>query len=206
MDIWQKWEEWYSSLGINPKDICHDGIVNENKDIYANLQQRVLFVLRDTNDARGNDLLDLLRTGPRYQTWHTIARWAAGILNKFPHYSQIDKLDVMSETLKNVAVINLKKKAGRSSADLNEINLFAFQDRQLLRKQIECINPNIIVACGTFDSVLWLLEPSFDSSNIDKHFARKDDLTILSWYHPTRVNNEQSYEDLRRLWNKAMLH
>ena len=80
--LWKRWEDHYSSIGIDPKEICKDGVINQTK--YRECRPKVMFVLREANNFPGGDLRDLLQNGPKYQLWHTIARWAIGILRRFP--------------------------------------------------------------------------------------------------------------------------
>ncbi len=89
--------------------------------------------------------------------WHTVARWSAGILNDFPKYEEIDKYDTYKEWLSKIATVNLKKASGGSTADMAVINAYCYRDRELLLEQIIEIAPNIVVACGTIDVLIWLL-------------------------------------------------
>jgi hypothetical protein len=107
MNIWSKWEDHYREIGLNPDDICKDGIINESH--YQGASSKLLFILRETNDY-AKDLRELLKNGPKYQMWHTVARWASGLLRDFPDYEEIDKYDIMTESIKQIACINLKKK------------------------------------------------------------------------------------------------
>jgi len=59
--------------------------------------------------------------------------------------------------LSKIAVVNLKKASGGSWSDMAVVNAYAFHDRELLRRQIKDISPNLIVACGTMDQIIWLL-------------------------------------------------
>ncbi len=79
-DIWTQWEKYYKSLGLDPSQITKDGIISPNS------YQNVLLVLKDSNNFPGGDLREHLANGPRGQTWHTAARWAAGILEGFPDH------------------------------------------------------------------------------------------------------------------------
>ena len=43
MEIWKAYEEHYRKLGINPEEICEDGIINEEN--YGKPGKKLLFVL-----------------------------------------------------------------------------------------------------------------------------------------------------------------
>ncbi|MCH7859373.1 MAG: hypothetical protein IID14_06690, partial [Candidatus Marinimicrobia bacterium] len=154
-----EWNNHYRSTGIDVDRICKDGIIDPVA--YEKADSKILFILKDTNKYRG-DLRELLHDGPRFQMWHALARWAAGIQLGFPQFEEIDKPDVMRTAFRSCAVINLKKTTGKAQANMSVINAYAHQDRRLLHKQIDEIKPDGIVACGTFDQMLWLLDLDCD--------------------------------------------
>jgi len=196
-ELWKSWEDFYNSKGIEKTHICKDGFINIKE--YMQARKKILFVLKDVNDYPGGDLADLLKEGPKYQMWHTIARWAAGILNDFPKYELIDNYDIMKKSLLQVAAINLKKISGMSYADMRIINAFSKQDKHLLVKQIEIVNPQIIIACGTFDSLIWILDLDVNPFELDKKGVIKDKWLVIQWRHPGRANNKKTFENLRKL-------
>lgn len=197
--VWPEWEAHYSRIGVDPARICRDGIVDAER--YSRAPRKILFILKEVNDWKGGDLRPWLRQGPRYQIWHTVARWAAGILRNFPRFNEVDNYASMQEGLRQVAALNLKKSSGGSQSDMSVINAYAFQDRTLLLKQIQAIGAEMLVACGTFDSLVWLLElkvdpdcpaekPVFDS-------VRK--AWVVPFRHPGRVDNAKTYAELKQL-------
>ena len=197
--IWTRRHTHYESLGIEPNRICADGIADSAK--FARASHRILVVMREVNDYAGGDVRELLRSGPRYQVWHTVARWTAGILNGFPEYPAVDRLDAMRAALQSIASINLKKTSGGATADLATINAYAHNDRHLLCEQIAEIDPTIIVACGTFDQLVWLLELKVDpdAPRRSPTFTPNGRHLVLPWIHPGRASNRSSYEQLREL-------
>lgn len=195
-DLWARWAAHYVSHGIDADRISKDGMICPAK---FRKDRSVLFVLKDTNDYGGGDLSELLRNGPRFQMWHTAARWAAGILNEFPEYGTIDNYEKMTEALHQIAVINLKKLAGKASADMKVVGSYADQDKELLLEQIESLNPSIIVACGTFDPLISLLgiPASKGTQSIQPNHSKPVNAHIIRMRHPNRANNKVTYEKLR---------
>lgn len=197
--MWRDWREHYRRSGMDPDDIARDGIVD--LDAWANAPSKVLFVLKEVNDHRGQDLREFLREGPKYQMWHTVARWASGLLGGFPPFQQVDSWDAMHESLQRIACINLKKADGGSSAHMPTVNAFALHDRHFLRRQIESIRPDILVACGTWDSVGWILDLALrpDREEVHPLWDEKRRLWALPWMHPGRKDNVETYNSLREL-------
>lgn len=196
-DLWDRWAQHYRERGIDPGRICRDGIAVPER--FAAAPQRVLFVLREVNDWEGGDLRTLLAAGPRYQTWHTVGRWAAGLLRGFPSYEEVDRWEVMHDALQSIASINLKKASGGASADPALVNAYAFQDRDLLRDQVRLISPHTIVACGTTEVLVWLLRLPMDADKPHAPVSTREGVTVIPWVHPTRCNNRKTYHRLAEL-------
>jgi len=204
-ELWQEWEEHYSKLGIDKKRICRDGIIN--MEAYSTASMKILFIMRDVNKWEGGDLREMLKNGPKYQMWHVVARWTAGILNNFPPFTDIDNYETMKDAIIKIATINLKKASGGPSSNMSVINAYAFQDCSLLREQIEAINPNIVMACGTFDILIWLLELKVnpDEPNSDPVYDEQRKIWVVPFRHPARVNNESTYSELNSIFNKLSI-
>ena len=196
---WEKWIRHYKALGIDTNRICRDGIFDKSE--WGKVDKKILFIMKEVYDWEGGDLKDLFTNGPKYKMWHTVSRWAAGILHNFPEYEEIDTWSIKKEVIKKIASINLKKTSGGSSSNMSVINAYAHTDKELLLEQIDEIQPNIIVACGTFDSVIWLLELEINPDNPYEKpiFDKKRNLWVVPWRHPARVNNKKTYNGLKEM-------
>jgi hypothetical protein len=196
--MWDRWRELYRTRGLSDA-ITLDGIGDENR--FRGEPQRILFVLREPNRSPGMDMRDQLRKGPQHSIWFNVARWAVGFQEGFPPYAAINQRgDRLDGALRRIAAINLKKLSGRSTADLGVINAFAQQDRELLAEQIAMINPTLIIACGTFDPLLWLLGCQVDlSSPVGRSARTASGATLLGGRHPAHCPGEPSYNHLRDL-------
>lgn len=197
--FWDKYTQHYSQRGIKRSNITYDGKIRPES---YNANKGILFILKESNDFRNGDLSDLLKDGPRYQMWHNVARWSAGILHDFPDFRKINYREVLTEALHQVAVINLKKETGRGTADMSVINYYTFMDKALLLEQIREISPKIIIACGTIDPLVWLLEIVEEGHPypIDRPvFAEKFGAMVFPWRHPARLAKvSENYSALRK--------
>ncbi len=137
--------------------------------------------------------------------WHTISRWSAGIQKVFPPFDKIDNWDSKKEAIQKIAAINLKKTSGGANSDSSVINAYCKQDSQLLNRQIDLIKPDVIVTCGTFDSVLWLrgLRVNPDAPKDSIVIDKKSGALVVPWRHPGRVNNRKTYEELKQLFTDS---
>ncbi|GBE39288.1 hypothetical protein BMS3Bbin08_01910 [bacterium BMS3Bbin08] len=199
-EIWDKWQRHYKNSPEDINRICKDGILNTEE--FKSAKPKILFIMKEVNDFAGKDLRVLLKDGPCFKMWHTVARWAAGIWKGFPEYKKVNNSDLMREALSKIATINLKKVSGESSALWSQINAYAHRDRELLREQIRQINPDIIIACGVFEILIWLLDLDVDPNEPYKSPIKdnKRNAYVIPWKHPAgRFNNEKSYNALRNI-------
>ncbi len=151
--------EWDRKLR---KDIqlASDGAVNP--EFYFKSTPRILFVLKEMNASpwKPDDLIEYLTdNNTRAQTWNNVLRWRSGIhdvwAGKAPDEIQYEDFEWISteerkEKLKDIAAINLKKVAGSSSSNMMDINNHAEHFTKLLSRQVELLDPDVIVACGVW--------------------------------------------------------
>lgn len=198
-DLWSRWEDYYRRHDIAPERICRDGIIDPER--FSKEHRRVLFVLRESNNSAGRDICADLRSGLKWQLWHTVARWAAGLLSTkpFPDFDQIDTPAHMADAIQRVAIVNLKKVTGGSSANLGVINRYAYLDQELLRTQIAEIAPTLIVACGTTEPLLWVLRPDLQGEASADESYRHSGLGawVVPLRHPAMADNRETYETLK---------
>lgn len=143
-------EEWKSKEGR--VGFSNDGIVDYDK--YVHSRYKILFLLKETNnkERKSIDLTKFLKEGAnRTHTWDNIARWIKVMLQDsepiWDNYKNIkvEKKDLISR----VAVMNIKKTSGGHTANNKEIIQIAEEDSKLIKSQIELINPDIIISCGS---------------------------------------------------------
>ncbi len=196
--FWNRFEEHLTKHDLEVK-IARDGILNEDK---FDKEHRVLFILKETN-GYSKPLQELLKDGPRNQMWHTLSRWAFGILNPNRKFESLTKSE-MKEALQKVAVINIKKIPGKAVAKPNEILNAAIRDKDFLYEQIKSINPKIIITGKTFSALSKIIPIDGIDKKQKTYSYSKDGLSykIIAWQHPCRKNNRKTYEALQMLHNQ----
>jgi len=197
--LWAEWSKHYKALGIDPARISRDGAIDGS--VYARAPVRVVFVLKEVHskERTGFPLPKYLRGGPRGKgtMWHAVARWAAGIQGGFPPYSAVNGETAKHEALRASAVVNLKKIGGGSTANMSAVNAYALRDRKLLRRQILALDPQTVIACGTFDSLAWVLDLpiSPEKPTAPTRFTQ-DGFWVVPWRHPGRADAKGTYNRL----------
>ena len=146
--------EWLKSYPATHQGHFHkDGIVNEVR--YRREATRILYVALEPNsrDGRYNKYLgkDL-----RYM-WGVkglgksfdlnLARWTAVLLDGETKYSN-PTAEGAKQLLRRVAIMNLKKLAGSGKANHEAISVQAWRDKDYIRRQVEIIQPTLVVTCS----------------------------------------------------------
>jgi len=200
------WNQYAERYGEKSGDVAKDGA----GAAYYHGTPRILAVLKEPNDSCGADLRqDFLNVGARWAIWHRLSEWAAGILHEFPPYEDVYGHAILkNDALRRIAVVNLKKLSGGASIDDAKLQRCAFRDRDFLRTQICSLKPTLILACGTFEPLLWLLEDSVspgtdpETQNV---IPLQGDSVLVQWRHPSRCIGRKTYDGLRDIFKSPLL-
>ncbi|MEQ1776118.1 MAG: hypothetical protein ABL891_20255 [Burkholderiales bacterium] len=199
-DFFKKWIQSYpQSL---EREFHRDGVID--KDIFAKEKWKLLFVVKEPNSKNGNydkylgaDLRDVWGATEGEKALkkpfnRNVARWTKIICDGVGSDHSLNWQDV-AETMRRVAIINLKKMAGSGSENREEVCLYSFKDKGFIKEQISEINPNVILACGKDGFVfrmIWRImndEICFPS-DIGKSFylsLHGKAVPVFSVYHPS---------------------
>jgi len=204
--LFDQWKTEYRKKGITIEGFSKDGIVNENS--YTKAKCRILFVLRETNDFPSSnyyqgELRKFLNGTLKYQIWCTVGRWAYWLLNDFPTYQNNVDANIVHDSLRQTAVLNLKKLTGDSRSDLDEINETSHRDREFIKREVEIIDPQVVVACGTWSHLVWLLDLEGLPIEEKPPFSYSKNRLYLCTRHPVRADDRKTYNELKKLWERA---
>ena len=177
-----------------------DGAVNP--EIYEHTSPKIVFFLKEAYSKDENDswsLTDWLNNGAMTKMWGTVAEWTYGLLNTTslvipsrPHLSKAERTDL----LKSIAIVNVKKSNGKKESNYSNLLTYAEDDQFYLRKQLEILNPDIIV-CGNNSSLLRILygaeikegkvlsDGLVDAAfMLENGYAYIDNQIVIDYYHP----------------------
>ena len=184
--------------------------------------KHILFLLKEaygeSEDWSLNDWLK--RTGPSTNLWYRVVEWTYGISNtskdEIARYSpgeiSFDRVDGMpNEWLKQIAIVNIKKSGGRSSSDYEEIMLYAEADKEELLKEIELIDPDIIVCGATASNLDFLLDGTLKEKPCDNWYYYTSYLgnrerLVIDYYHPAnRYPAMLNYYGIANIYQQALI-
>lgn len=201
MDIKEK--EIFDKLRKIDPSIVEDGIVSEEE--YLDSNYKIVYIMKEVNGGSGWNLKDFLYKGGRSQTWDNVARWTEGLLNINQEYNW-SYLEENNEKrrkyyLKKIGVINLKKTPGQNTSNYKEISSAAFENRNLIKTQVDLYNPDIIICCGTADDfVNNYFDFKFVNWNMTKRgikYIKCNNKIIVSFAHPeARIRDAYLYYSL----------
>ena len=133
-----------------------DGIVNlEN---WKKQKVRICFILNEAGGRGemphypdGSDLAaEWNEKGSFSKFMFKLSVWTKAIQDSFnpPNtYNKGDVSKIRDELIRSIAIVNIKKSDGQRRSDFELLQRFAAEDAEELKKELELVNPNIII-CG----------------------------------------------------------
>lgn len=177
-----------------------DGTINSEKWEEAN--KKILVILKETNDFDDYGLNDLINKNINNSksgiwkglTWHNVGRVSYSLLNISASFKDAHKK--RKETLKHIAVMNIKKTTGKSKSKNKVIKSHAKRYKDYIKKEIEIINPDIVLLGGTYDFLKRILNLEKIYDNLYKE-KENDKRIYIKCYHPAyfRITTKKYYEN-----------
>ena len=170
-----------------------DGIINE--ELYEENEpgKKLLFIAKEPNekDKKGGGSFTEewnVEAPPTYNFAQRLSEWAYGIINDFPPYESIEnKLSY----LRRIAFMNVKKSGGGGFTDNKEMYRIVKPQCPFILKEINIIEPDIIVACLSFAEGLMediFGKVQFINSGYNVKIGRYNNSRIINFYHPSSRN------------------
>ncbi|RLE39363.1 hypothetical protein DRJ17_01420 [Candidatus Woesearchaeota archaeon] len=187
-----------SHLGPN---FFPDGVIDEERFLSAN--PKILYLLKDVNalETEQWDLRDagryfarkLKEKGASYPTITKMATISHYILEGFPDYASEQWIpgEDLAESLLSIAIVNLKKTAGKSSTSDEKIKPHAEKNFKMWKSEIDIIQPDIALCGGTYYLVkdLFIKNGVIKESDLEvtpngMHFFRYNNSALVDVPHP----------------------
>jgi len=198
-------KEWRNNVPEYKKQFISDGIINEA--LYDNAECKILFIEKEANDNSGEDWDFRVewQNKPKDRFTYRIAEWSYGLFNGFPEYDSIwNKGSAINDVIKQIAFMNVKKSGGPSRSDLDDMVTHANINRQFIEREIQIINPDIIIMGMSWKKLRNAVLPGLDwkMSGYDIEISKWQQIKVLDFYHPSALNGPAaSYSLLQNIAN-----
>lgn len=188
--------QWKKEVDLFKREAFYaDGIINEASFNQNPPGKKILFIAKEPNAGNYNDNQEKNfvkawggSNPPTYNFAQRIAEWTYGIIHDFPEYENINnKLTY----LRKIAFMNVKKSGGGSFTDLKEMYTIVKPQCKFILKQIDIIEPDIIIACISFAGNLIediFSKVDFEKSGYNVAVGRYNNSRIINFYHPSSRN------------------
>ncbi|MCX6320389.1 MAG: hypothetical protein NTX93_01080 [Bacteroidia bacterium] len=197
--LFDKWEQTVSEY---KGKFVRDGIINEN--LYQIASTKILFITKEPNNPKeeSGDFREWWKNEIKYAFSYRLAEWSYGLLNNFPEYDEVWKEKQTHNAIQQIAFLNIKKSGGGGNSELKRMSEHLKMNFDFLHKQIEIIDPEILILGlswnklrdGLFPNIKW--EKSGYDILIGKHNKSK----VIDYYHPSsRTAPAASYSLLQNI-------
>lgn len=166
----------------------HDGVIS--KENWDSSRKKVLFVLKETNKAKQNVVTAINRAIEaksngwwRGKVLRRVGRWAYGIQSYDGVVPPLKDAKLNEKNaIKSIAYINIRKTSGRATTNQKMFDAHASEFSHFVRRQIELINPDIVVLCGTYNQVKRYIFPEIKKISDRIHIY--EGVVFINAFHP----------------------
>jgi hypothetical protein len=206
--LFQEWKAYYKEQDreFHEEEFNGDGI-SRYEEKWTNARPKVLFLLKDTNAYEG-DIRDELTDS--LKSWSPHGCWAYGfqntIINYIPPFTEANKEEKKLVAWRSCGVLNLKKSQGGNNSNMIELQKVAMRDIAYITKELEIIQPNIVVCGGTFNIVKNLFGGFNEINGIERCYMRKQrDELWIDFCHPGyRIYHDFMYYTLMVIYQNYL--
>lgn len=184
-------------------DFIEDGIIDLDK--WHSAELKILFLAKEAYGGT-YDLRQEIRESAPYKNWYTVRDWTFAIThvlskNSIPTFrsEDIEKWEVGNAWLRKIAFINVKKSKGKPSTDGDDLNTYVESDKDLLRDQIDHINPDVILCCytfGAYEKIYGIAKENMEAISewcLHHEVNGKRRLVINYWHFSGRYPRDMAY-------------
>ena len=176
-----------------------------DEDTFKNQEKRLLYVLLEpngkghtVNSIVGEDLQKLFKEDWKPVTFFgkNLTFWTGAIFDGITEKSESVNYSAQDQ-VRRVAIMNLKKRAGHGSRDTEAISVHAWRDREFIQKELQIINPDIVVTCSKAANRLfyWIVKADPFSEPPSDSIWQHDQFHVLPMNHPSAWSGQANTQD-----------
>lgn len=192
--------------GIDISSFTEDGIVDKCKWVNIKNGKKVLYILREANGSRST--VDGKVDKGDFWFKKCIEDNVCQDNRIFKRIVQMQRIIEVkgdnSEVLKQTAYMNINKRGGLSSVNWKVLNNYAKTYRDFIKKEIELIDPDIIVCCGTYWTLVDQIYGEYDKKKAEwndeggykyKLKINNKDVMLYNMWHPSARKSDEGYKE-----------
>lgn len=206
------WDAYRAKYQERNSYLFEDGIVD--LDNYRG----VLFLLKEAYSkkqklGKWNLVANLGEQGP-WKMWHRVSEWVYGIehttVNRIaPFHSFSNEEERLA--LSHLAVVNVKKINGSSVSNDEDLGKYVEDNRELLRREIESVQPQIIVCGNTFSYLQMIFDIKIERKCDNWYYWLSleglSDVLALDYYHPAvQYPALLTYYGITNIYQQALIN
>jgi len=217
-----------SEWGKNGSFVVLDGIIDI--DQYKKTPNRILWILKEGNESGGKDgncrdHRDFHKNvACYYKGWKSTYKNLIGVTYGILNNTSYKDLPIVNDDatlngeniLEKIALININKNGGNSQAKHTIIEGNYTKHKEVLLKQIEGVEPDIIINCcrvrRLFDDLIRVYDlekKQYDSRpefNYSVEYAENSKKLLINYWHPGSHIKSQAYQkiilDIYQMWRE----
>ena len=183
------WVEYRAKYKDRTSYLFEDGVVD------ADNYRGVLFLLKEAYSkeqefGEWNLVSNLAEKGP-WGLWNRVCEWVHGIehttadrIEPFRDFSDEENRNALS----HLAVVNVKKINGTSTSNNDDLQKYVEENKEILRREIESVQPKIIVCGNTFHYLKTIFSIKTNRKCDNWYYWLSidglGDILVLDYYHP----------------------
>ena len=204
--------EWENDKIHDQNTFIRDGIINI--EFWKSTKIKILLLCKEAY-TKGNGKFTMseeISDSAPYRNWWSAARWVYGIRqileekNLHPNYPDLT-WEEGNELLCGTAVVNLKKSNGIPNSNYSDIDFYFNNDKSRLKKQIDIINPDIVL-CGRVFNYYRAIYESDNLSIIqdsEKCYFHGNRVIINFWHFANRIGKVPVFNELIQIINNPII-
>jgi len=133
-------------------------------------------------------------------TWQPVVYITYGLLNDYAYWDEMDYIRnnyKMMEVLDNISWVNIQKLPSKQYNNTNMGHIYEAYEKHkaLLHKQINFLNPDVIICGGTFNIVCSDFDCVYKGTVGNADYYKANNRVVIDAYHPAKRLNRENYVD-----------
>lgn len=178
----------YDTPGINGSFIPKENFIRDGFCVSETIKENtVLYISKESHEYNYDSNLNELKKKEYTYLKDCFSNNKKSIFARRIKIMQEVLSDILGNDVNDISFMNINKRGGFAYTDMSVLNTYAMQFSDNIIREIEIINPKIIVCCGI--GLKRIINMLYKKSN--KEF----DKNIIEVHHPSLVTSDDKYRN-----------